>query len=464
MQEESFEKEIKNNIKTLQRCEWVKEEFNKGDFKDQRLFQRLLIVAKDLASNPIAPISQASEEWKGVKAAYRFFDNEKVTHRAILSPHIQRTKKRLMEHEGVVLAIQDTTFLNYSHMKTSNDLGPIGENKAHSMGLIMHSCLAVTEQGLPLGILHEDIWARQAGCGEGRHTKPIQQKESNKWLKALQELNDISKKDVIGVCDREADIYELFVEANKLNQKILVRAQHDRSLEDGSKLWESFDSLQPAYQEVIVLPNTKNDTATVEVKFRKISLSFPLRHKNFNNLPEKIDDIYAVYLSEKNPPSHRQQLSWMLLTNYKVNTDKKARNTIQWYKERWKIEIFHKIMKSGCSVELTRLEKNSRRLPFIALKTIIAFRLLLITHYNKILPSQPASSILTQAECDALYTIKFGKVARYQDFNAKKAICWIAELGGYLSRRSDPLPGPLHVWRGWNRLQDYTKMFCLHHF
>ena len=160
MQEESFEKEIKNNIKTLQRCEWVKEEFNKGDFKDQRLFQRLLIVAKDLASNPIAPISQASEEWKGVKAAYRFFDNEKVTHRAILSPHIQRTKKRLMEHEGVVLAIQDTTFLNYSHMKTSNDLGPIGENKAHSMGLIMHSCLAVTEQGLPLGILHEDIWAR----------------------------------------------------------------------------------------------------------------------------------------------------------------------------------------------------------------------------------------------------------------------------------------------------------------
>lgn len=467
MQEQEFIKELRSNIQCLQRCEWVKEEFMSGDFEDKRLFLRLLVVAKDLASNPTAPINQASQEWKGAKAAYRFFDNKKITQEAILKPHIERTKKRIINHSGVVLAIQDTSFLNYSHMKHSTDLGPIGENKAHSMGLVLHSCLAVTEEGLPLGLLHENLWARSVesagSLGRTPDSKPIAEKESYKWLKGVQEVAalGIINKDIIGVCDREADIYELFVEANQLKQKMLVRAQHDRCLDTGKKLWESFNLAPLAYKETITIPNTKNDTATVEVKFINVTFLFPSRKKNRSNSPEKIKEIYAVYLKEIHPPTHREAISWMLLTNCPVISNSKAKRVIRWYKERWKIEVLHKIMKSGCSIELTRLETNQRRFPFIALKTIIAYRLLLITHYNKILPTAPAQSILTQTECDALYSMKFRKIAHNQSFNAKKAIAWLAELGGYLSRRSDPLPGPTHVWRGWQRLQDYTAMFTL---
>lgn len=469
MQEGEFIKELRTNIQCLQRCEWTKEEFMSSDFYDKRLFLRLLVVAKDLASNPTAPINQASGEWKGAKAAYRFFDNKKITHEAILKPHVERTKKRIANHCGTVLVIQDTTFLNYSHMRHSTDLGPIGKHKAHSMGLILHSCLAVTEEGLPLGLLHEDLWARPAQdtgiSDKPRDHKPIEDKESYRWLKGIQEVATLGgmKKEIIGVCDREADIYELFVEAQRLGQKILVRAQHDRSLDNGKKLWESFKEVPVADNKTITIPNTKNDIATVEVKVANVTFLFSSHKKNINNSPNKIKNIYAVYLNELNPPTHREAISWMLLTTYKVTSIRKAHRVIKWYQERWKIEVLHKIMKSGCSIELTRLETNQRRFPFIALKTIIAYRLLLITHFNKILPTAPARSVLTQAECDALYSMKFRKITRNQSFDAKKAIGWLAELGGYLSRRSDPLPGPTHIWRGWQRLQDYTAMFALVH-
>jgi len=151
----------------------------------------------------------------------------------------------------------------------------------------------------------------------------------------------------------------------------------------------------------------------------------------------------------------------MLLSNQKINSKKQALEAIGWYQQRWKIEILHRIMKSGCSIELTRLETNARRFPFLALKSIVAWRLMLITHYIKISPSAPATSILTQTECDALFSIRHNRIAKNQNFIAKKAISWLAELGGYLSRKSDPLPGPTHVWRGWQRLQDYSKMFSL---
>ena len=116
-------------------------------------------------------------------------------------------------------------------------------------------------------------------------------------------------------------------------------------------------------------------------------------------------------------------------------------------------------MKSGCNIELTRLLTNERRIPFVALKSIVAWRLMLISHYNKISPNDNALSILTRSECDALYIAKHKKIAINQNFSAKKAITWIAELGGYLSRKADPTPVPTHVWRGWQRLQDLTNMY-----
>jgi len=468
MQEDNFEKEIKKSVEGLKFCGWVKEEFSWSDFEDKRLFLRLLAVANDLSKNPIAPINQASGEWKIAKAAYRFFDNEKVTEDVILKSHILRTKKRVIDHSGIVLAIQDTSFLNYSHMKCSNDLGPIGKNEPCCMGLVLHSEYAVTAEGLPLGFLHQEIWARdkeEAGLSDKtRHLKPIDDKESSKWIDGLKQQARLFGRDnnVVAVCDRECDIYKFFAVAQELNQKFVVRAFHDRCLDGGEKLWQSFDSQPVKFRYNISLPES-DEIATLSVKYAKQSFKLSAHKKNLNNSPKSLKNICAVYLYEENPPSHREPISWMLLTNLPIKSAKNAKTVIGYYKQRWKIEILHKIMKSGCSIELTRLETNKRRFPFVALKSIIASRLLLITHYNKILPSEPASSVLTQAEQNALYSIKHNKVVLNASFSVAKAIQWLAELGGYLSRKADPLPGPTHVWRGWQRLQDYTKMFSLMH-
>lgn len=465
MQDKELEKEIIRNTQVLSGCDWVKEEFASSDFEDKRLFLRMLVVAKDLSKSPMASINQASEGWKVTKAAYRFFDNAKVTKDSILKSHIKKTQSRIGNHTGTILAIQDTTFLNYSHMKSATDLGPIGRNTTStSLGLVMHTVFAVTAKGLPLGFLHQDIWARDkevTGLSATRHLKKIEEKESYKWLKAIYEQSKVlpANKNVIAVCDREADIYEFFNHANKLGVKVIVRATHNRCLEDGEKLWDSLEKEKVKFSYKLQLHNFKNDVATLQVRYAPVSFALNSHKKNYDNSPKVIKNIMAVYITEKNPPHHREPLTWMLLANFKISSHKAAENIIKYYSQRWKIEVLHRIMKSGCNIELTRLLTNERRIPFVALKSIVAWRLMLISHYNKISPNDNALSILTRSECDALYIAKHKKIAINQNFSAKKAITWIAELGGYLSRKADPTPGPTHVWRGWQRLQDLTNMY-----
>lgn len=465
MQEDIFQEELKKCSNQLSQCDWIKEEFRGAAFADKRIFLRFLVVAEHLAKLPQAPINQASVAWNMTKAAYRFFDNKKVTAENILQAHKKRTFQRIIQHSGVVLIIQDTSFLNYSHMKSALDLGPIGELKSNSMGLMMHSSLAVTQEGLPLGIVDQQVWARSAdehGKSSYRHSLPPDEKESFKWTQALTAYSPqmLSKTNIITVCDREADIYDFFCEANKQNAQVLVRAQHDRNTDEGKKLWDYIEEKPVRGTMAVQLPSDRKDIANLKIRFGSVKFPVPKRKKKFNNL--KTLSLYAVYVHELNPPTNREALSWLLITNVPVTSLKQAKKCIGWYKQRWKIEIFHKVMKSGCSVELTRLETNSRRFPFLALKTVIAWKLLMMTLYNKISPDDPATAILTQAECNALYSITHNTFSHTKHtFNAQKAIKWLAQLGGYLARRSDPLPGPTHVWKGWQRLQDFTRMYML---
>jgi hypothetical protein len=467
LQDKDFKKEIQSSIQTLSQCEWTKEEFSASEFDDKRLFLRLLAVAGDLSRQPMAPINQASGTWNLAKSAYRFFDNDKVTAEAVLKSHVIRTRKRVGNHTGTVLAIQDTTYLNYSHMKCSKDLGPIGEHKQACMGLVMHTIFAVTSEGLPLGFLSQDIWARGKERADSssyhRENTPIERKDSYKWLKALKKLSTLLGKEqkVVTVCDREADIFRFFEYANELNMNVLVRSKHDRCLESGDHLWRSLDAKPVNFTHSVDLPYARNQTVHFEVRFSPVQIARSSHKKNINRSQKYIRNLTAIYLKEVDAPAHREPITWMLLSNLKCTSRKQALKVIGWYQQRWKIEVLHRIMKSGCSIELTRLETNARRFPFLALKSIIAWRLMLIAHYNKVSPNAPASSILTQTECDALFSIKHNQIVKNQSFVAKKAIAWLAELGGYLARKSDPLPGPTHVWRGWQRLQDYSRMFVL---
>ena len=214
---------------------WVADELGKIALGDKRLDWRLLDSGAKLAARPSASINEACAEWADTKATYNLFSNQKTTPEQILKPHQQRTRERMAGHERC-LVVQDTSFLDYSHHPETEGLGPIGTSEQPGLGLVMHSSQAVTLEGLPLGVLSQQLWARDERARQltpdERRKLPIEEKESNKWLVGLRqsETDKPAETQLIHVGDSEADLFELFAEAKQLKTDLLVRAAQNRAL------------------------------------------------------------------------------------------------------------------------------------------------------------------------------------------------------------------------------------------
>ena len=442
------------------------------DLGDERLNRRVVNLAEQLAAQPMMPINQACEDWADTKAAYRLFANEKVSVEKLLAPHQKRTQERMGFYRQV-LAVQDTTVFNYTHHPKTAGLGPIGTTKQEQQGMLMHSTLTLTPAGMPLGVLTQDIWVRPEEpvemSKEARRQRPIEEKESYKWLKALQETVDRSPEgtQVITVCDREGDIFEFFVEANRLSAPVLVRSAQNRSLlppEEG-KLWEAIERQPIAGYLKIQVPAQAEQPAReaiVSVRFGAVTLK-PPRHlaSTDRNVPQPLS---AILVQEIDPPEGVTPLDWRLLTNLPVLSFEEAVECIGWYRCRWHIEVFHKVIKSGCRVEDCRLGQASRLQRFLTLFSIIAWRLYWLTHINRHYPDEPCTVILTDPEWQALYaTIHRSPVLPQQAPTVYQAVRWIAQLGGFLGRKGDGEPGITVIWRGWQRLSDIASTWQLLH-
>ncbi|MBD1856571.1 MULTISPECIES: IS4 family transposase [Leptolyngbya] len=336
---------------------WSEWEFAQVNLGDQRLNTRLRKLAADLSATPEAPINQASEDWAATKAAYRFFQNEKVISEQILNSHQARTVER-MKQEAVVLAIQDTSYLNFSTHKQTQGLGPIGDRRSASLGLVTHNILAVTPQGLPLGLLHQIGWAR-AGYNQQsereRKNTSIEHKESYRWVQGLKFVQSFKPENtrVITLCDGESDIYELFVAAERCHSEFVIRAAWNRHLKDSEfpRLWEQLQAQPVAgcYQITVPSSGSKPErTTTLAVRFGTVTLAPTQRPKQslFYPLPPVMLD--AVYVTEVDAPNAEDQIEWMLLTNIAVNSFEQALEKVEWYCCRWQIEVFHKILQHGC--------------------------------------------------------------------------------------------------------------------
>ena len=447
---------------------WAVEEFVQVDLKDIRLNHRCQKVADALGRQPAAPINQASEDWADSKAAYRFMDNAKVAPDKVLSPHIQRTVERMKGH-AVVLAIQDTTFFNFTHHPETQGLGEIGTKGQNQRGFGMHTTLVVTPTGQPLGVLTQDYLERP--IGKPAHTpneakkQPIEEKESYRWLQAFEKTMALTPEgiQVVTVCDREADIYEMFVLAQERQSPLLVRADDDRCLQDAEvqHLWAKVER-RPVQGELKVQvkgnAERKERQATVSVRYCTVQLRPPWRPEK-KKLP--VVTLQAILVREENPPDNLAELGdhepieWMLLTNTPVTSFDEAVQAIEWYCCRWQIEVFHKIIKSGCRVESSLLQTAKRLQNYIALMCVVAWRLHWLTYINRTEPDAPCTSILTTIEWQALY-MRFHKNTKFPNIlpTVHQVVRWIAQLGGFLGRKSDGEPGVTVMWRGWQRLQD----------
>lgn len=460
------------STRTKRTSNWSQAEFQSIDLGDQRLNRRLIQVAEQSAEHPSAPINQASQDWADAKAAYRLFDNAQVQAEAILAPHQQHVERRIAAHP-LVLVVQDTTTLNYSHHPQTEGLGPIGTRDQHLKGLLMHTSLAFTPQGLPLGVLDQQIWARDPetpGKQHQRKQRPMAEKESQKWLTALHHTVPRVAKPVraITVCDREADLYEFLCEAQQLNTHYVVRATQDRRLDSTTELLgETLEACPVAGRmnvQVAAKAQEPARVARVAVRFREVTLHPPYRPKSLQPQPLPPLQVWAVLVQEIDPPAGVTPLEWMLLTNVAVETFEDAGERVQWYRVRWNIETYHKVLKSGCRVEACRLETAQRLTRYLTLQSIVAWRLFWLTYMNRSHPQARCTAVLAEHEWQALYCrLHHTTVLPPELPNVRQAVRWIAQLGGFLARKGDHEPGVTTIWRGWQRLTDIAATWLLLH-
>ncbi|MGH8209793.1 MAG: IS4 family transposase [Steroidobacteraceae bacterium] len=358
-----------------------------------RLDRRLIKTAKLLANSPTSPINEACGDWASTQAAYRLFDNDKASPEAILEPHTHATAKRMAACGEPVLVAQDTVFFYYGQHPKTEGLGPIG-NSDDEHGLIMHNALAFTSSGVPLGLLSQNIWARREVPEEGYQEKilrlqcmAIEEKESSKWLRALQETVERTPPGVkvVTVADRESDFFEFLTQAEEVRARVLIRARTDRMLVPEES--EGFESILEALGNATALGTLtvkipgngkrKARTAEIEVRVAQVTIKPPQRRGNAkaSGSTEPIS-VKVIGATESAPPAGQEAISWVLLTNLLVPDFEAAAEKVQWYGKRWGIETWHKVLKSGCKVEDCLLETAERLSRYLTLFSIIGVRLM----------------------------------------------------------------------------------------
>jgi len=461
--------------------DWVAQEFAGVDLSDKRLDRRVIKVAEQLARSPGSPINEACGDWASTQAAYRLFDNPKASAQAILMPHTNETVQRMAACGEPVLVLQDTVFFSYGkHVKTKG-LGPIGKsNSAGERGLIMHNALAFTASGVPLGLLSQNIWARQDVPEEEYQEKierlqctPIEEKESSKWLVALRETvaRTAPGVKVITVADRESDFFEFLTQAQEQRALFLIRARTDRKLvpEDSdcsASLLEAITDAPVLGTLTVAIPSNgkrKARTASVQVRVAQVTIKPPLRRgqAKMSGSMEPLT-VSVVAATENAPPPGSEAISWVLLTNLPVKDFEGAAEKVQWYAKRWGIETWHKVLKSGCKLEDCLLEQADRLKRYLTLFSIIGVRLMHVAYLARVQPDTPATEVFCAEEVEALHIRVHQTLPPAQPPTLREAVRMIGRLGGHLGRKGDGEPGVTVLWRGWMRLYEDVVILRAH--
>lgn len=457
---------VKPNVARRVPLDWAEEEFGGCALPDARLQTRLLSLARDFYARPTANVAQACASRAKTKAAYRFLDHDQTTMDTLLQPHFLSTEARVRA-EAIVLAVQDTTSLNYTAHAATEGMGPIGSTVDGPQGLNLHSTLAFSTQGTPLGFLDVQCWARDPadfGKKAKRHRVPIEEKESFKWLKSFRAVAAVQARcpdtTLVSVGDREADIYELFEEAmaHPDGPKLLVRAEHNRQLHDEQhRLWETMQSRAADGIQVLQVPRQGSRAAReahMSIRYAAVSLSAPTGHKG-QPIP-----VWAILAQEQDAPIGVKPLEWMLLTTLPVTCFEQAIEKLMWYTRRWGIEVLHRTLKSGCRIEQRQLGQADRIGACLAIDLVVAWRIYYLNKLGREVPQSPCTVYFEEAEWKALmvFTTK-NPIAPAQPPTLREAIRRVAGLGGFLGRKSDGEPGTQTLWLGLQRLDDIVAMW-----
>lgn len=450
---------------------WAEEELKDTGLPDQRLNRRLIKIVTQAVEQPSATIPQASKSWCDTKATYDFWKSERFEYSDIIEGHRQKTLQRATKEE-LVLMIQDTSDFNFTHHRSKTWEKGFGQNCSQNYvrGLKVHSSLMVSTQGVPLGISDLQIWTREPTKknkkDEKKIKKSIGQKESKRWLRGLvdAELAVSDSTKVVMITDREGDIYEMLAMPRNSNSHLLIRAKHNRRVDNELKyLFPSLSASESQGEMEIVLPKTEKRMgrkAVVTIRFTKVKIMAP--QNLVGKTGQKSISVNTISVIEENPPTGEKGIEWRLLTTLPIADYDDVLTYIKWYGYRWLIERYHYVLKSGCGVEKLQLETAERIKKALATYAIVAGRLLWLLYESRNNPDMSSELVFSEDEWQSLYCY-IHKKSTPPDVvpPIKTVIIWIAKLGGFLGRKKDGEPGIKCLWKGLRRLFDIAQSWEL---
>ena len=454
---------------------WIDRETAACEFADPRLGRRFRSLLERIGDAVGESIPMACQDWADTKAAYRFFSNERVEEGDILAGHFQATHDRFAAREDTVLVLHDTTEFSFQRQdprqigityNVNSGRDKEGRIRAHTVcGILMHSSLAVTTDGLPLGLAAVKFWNRKKFKGTAALKRkvnptrvPIEKKESVRWLENLKRSTELlgAPGRCIHIGDRESDIYELFCTGQEIGTHFLVRTCVDRLAGDGDHTVSADMAkakIRGRHRIEVRDAHGNSEMVELEIKYERLQLRPPIgKQKQYPPL-----ELTVLHAQERGKPKNRKsrkRIDWKLVTDLPVRTLKDAIEKLKWYAVRWKIEMFHKILKSGCKAEDRKLRTAERLVNLIAVFCIVSWRIFWMTMLNRSDPNASPSLALTKTEIRLLDHIVPDKSAPADRNSISRYIIKIARLGGYLARASDPAPGNIVMWRGLSRLSD----------
>ena len=435
------------------------------EFGDKRLSKRLNVTLNQLAQDPQGSVNRACGSPGAAKGAYRMVGNEKVTEEEIITKHREVTLERIRASgESVILVPQDLTELNYTTLEHTSGLGNIGTDK-NLRGILMNSAIAVTPKGQIVGLLDQKLWVRpeeERGKKGSRKQRPIEEKESNRWLETMEaaEKGDHGEARLVHICDREGDIYEFFEKAAREGYLYLVRRTRNRRIEGSDHIDEYLEKQPIAGMYEVEIPRDSHTlrerrTATIEVRFGQVNI---LRPKNLGDSLSVSLTVSVISAREVNAPEGVEAIDWQLITNLVVEDFETAKKYIDWYARRWLIEMFHYTLKSGCAVEKLQSDTAERLRKLIAIYAIIALRIMIVTYIARTNPDVSCETFLMPVEWKVLYcTAKRTKKPPAKPPTAFEACVMIAQLGGFAGYKSNGFPGVKVMWWGMTKLMSILE-------
>ena len=454
---------------------WAKDEVRRAKLGDSRLDDRLAMILSDLGNRPNLSIPAACGGRAEMEAAYRFFDNDKVTFEKVLEPHIARTRQRVSEQK-MVLLVQDSSEIDVT--RPEQEVKGVGTLDGTRSGFLLHDMQAFTPDGTPLGTVWAEILNRTEGVSHApasekqRRCKltPIEEKESLRWLTGLCQARALAQEcpgtQFVCVGDSESDIYEVLAEPRgERPVHLLVRACQDRALHDESQHLRDHVLATAVLYEVELLirgrkakttaedrarrQNRETRQAKVEVRAARVTLRPPYRPDR--KLPPVT--VSVVLVCEINPPAGETAVEWMLVTTLPIDTAEQVRTIVEYYCVRWCIEILFRTLKSGCRIEQRRFEHIDRLLPCLGLYLIVAWRTLFVCRLGRECPEIDCDVIFEPSEWKAVWVAVQQAPPPKKPPPLGKMVRLIASLGGYVERPKSE-PGPQTVWIGLQRMYD----------